>query len=199
MIWNRLKNMKRSRRNITATLLSLYAAIFIFIGVNRATEDIVTFPGETVAQTSPEELAALTGFTQVNARGDFILEVVSAENYSVTYAPPEGDQGNLEARVENGVLLLTGSNNQRNNNRVRIGMPNLEDLTAMFNPEVSVSGFNQDALVLSFMNIHSVTLDSITLDRLEIDARFVDEITMNETNANSEMLDLRAGSTTITR
>lgn len=193
--------MKRSRRYIAATLVATYASIFVFMGVNRATEGMVTFSDDIRARTSPEELANLRDFNEIDSRGDFILEVVQSPEYSITYTPPPDDFGNFEARVVGGTLILEGFDNRRRDSSgsVRVGMPVLDSMDATLNPEVHISGYEQDEMALEFTSIVSVFLQEITVDRLEIESKFVREISLDGVEANREVLDLTGGQTRILR
>jgi hypothetical protein len=200
MIWNKISEMRKSRRYIVHTLLCFYGAIFVFVGVNRATESMGFFPEEEIPRTPAEVLASLSDFSSIESSGDFILEIVQAPQYSVDYLPPPDEQGSFEARVENGQLILKGYNNRRENQsgRVRVAMPVLITLTAVMNPQVLISGYQQNGLTLNLRYHGMVILADNTLEQLEINAAFVREISLENTVTSSEALALN-GQTRIIR
>jgi len=200
MTFPRFSTMKKSRRLLAVTFLCIYCAIFLFVGVNRATEHMGYFPEHEMVRTSDADLAALRDFSRIESHGDFNLEVVQGPVFSVTYDPPSGEPANFEAEVANGLLIMKGWGNRREqgNGVVRIEMPDLQAVHSDFHPQLSISGFDGEALTLNLSMHRSVRLTRNHFGRLDIKAGFIDDLSLAGTSADSEHLEI-GGQVSITR
>src|SRR5262245_42332379 len=99
-------DVKRSERLIRNTILVLAGVAVLHVGVSRlyAGDDQTA----SVERTSAAELARLRDFTSIEAEGDFSLEVVRGEDYTVDFTPTSVSDGRFYAAVRDGTLLLGG-------------------------------------------------------------------------------------------
>lgn len=137
--------MKQSKRLLIGTILGLYGVMMIHTALSRVFVDETQDGPVELRRTSAEQLATLRDFDEVDAQGDFSLELVQQANYSVEVIRAADAPGELVARVTSGVLQLRGYGNPASV-RVRIGTPQLEDLETDFAPLLSISGFTSDSL-----------------------------------------------------
>src|SRR5690606_14648709 len=96
------------------------------------------------------ELAALRDFDAITVRGDFMLEIASGPQYTVSYAPLPGNRGFLRASVADGRLNLVGYGNRTINTAgaVRITMPALTSVDAESLYSLAIRDFDSDTLSL---------------------------------------------------
>lgn len=137
--------MKKSKRLLLRTVAALYCMTGLYVGASRAFMEPVDSDPAAPRRTAIEQLASLRDFTRIDMESDFSVEVTQRADYSIELIGAADDRGDLMARVEAGVLQLRGYGHA-DGVLVRIGMPQLQQLTADFAPLISVSGFSGDAL-----------------------------------------------------
>ena len=193
--------MKKSRKMLLGTLLTAYAVIFVFVGVNRATENRDYLPADERVRTTQAELDSYTGYNRIVANGDYDLEVIRGDTWSVTYTPVDENRGALSATQTGQTLFLEGFGNRSDAGRgsVRVTLPALESLSADFHTLVTVDGFDQETLSITARNSRTLTLSGNVLDTLELDAIFLQEINYSGNTIDNEQLQISAGETFINR
>jgi hypothetical protein len=166
--------------------------IFILVGVNRATESRDYLPETQRVRTPQAALDAYANFNSIVTRGDFDLEIVQDETYSVTYQPLNETAGSLNTSQSGQTLSLEGFGNRNDTGRgkVTITLPALDELSAYFHTEVSVSGFSQDILQLAVRNGRTLVIAGNTLGTLEINADFLQEIRLEDNVIANEQLSI---------
>lgn len=137
--------MKPSRRLLVRTIGTLYALMVLHTAASRAFVEERDDGSFVPRRTSVEQLAALRDFDEIHVEADFSVEVVQQADYSVEIIGAVENRGDVLARVEGDSLWLYGYGSP-DGVRVRIGLPELQDLSTDFSPLLSVSGFRGDAL-----------------------------------------------------
>jgi hypothetical protein len=170
--------MKNSKRLLVGTVGALYALMALYVGANRlwALDDA----REPFApqRTSAAELAALRDFDEIEIESDFSVEVVQQAEYSIEAFGMAADNGDLLARVENGVLLVRGYGNP-DGARLRITMPELVKFDTGFSQEVSISGFSGEALEIQVSTGQTVELLDNDIEALQIRTFDVPEVRLD--------------------
>ncbi len=160
--------MKKSRKYLAATAIGIFVTIALMMLASRfyITQPIPYVP----ERTSAADLAQLANFTRITVSGDFSLEVTQLQDYSIDYAPLNDSQGNLQARVEDNTLIISGYGNRTENNAavVRIGVPVLDTLEVNYLPEIIVSNFNAPLLNIRLLAFRSFTLQNSMLGNLDL-------------------------------
>jgi hypothetical protein len=118
--------MNSARRGIRNTMLALYGVAFVYVGVNRLHAAVVDadtprwlratlslgLDGYTTARRTPAPGEAadwvFRDFTRLDVSGDFILEIVGAAEYKVSFPAADGTARRLRARRKGEQLWLQG-------------------------------------------------------------------------------------------
>jgi hypothetical protein len=160
--------MKKSTKYLTATALGLLVTIALMLLASRfyMAESIPYVP----ARTSAADLAQLANFTRITVSGDFSLEVSQRQDYSIDYTPLNERKGELEARVEDNTLIISGFGNRTDNNAatLRIGVPVLDTLEVNDLPEIIVSNFNAPLMNIRLLAFRTFTLQNSVLGNLDL-------------------------------
>ncbi len=172
--------MKTSRRLLFGTFAVLLATPPVLVAYGR-------FGGNAFRElpaperTTPAELAALRDFTVINANGDFALEIVRADTYSIDYTPLSPERGNFSASVEDGTLSIEGFNNRTEfmMGTVRIGLPALAALESGYVPTIAVRGFDGDTLDLNVAFTEELVLANNRYATLNMELQRAGLVTMN--------------------
>ena len=188
--------MKKSRRYLRATILTLLAIQVLYVGLNRLYA--VTTPAPAPARTPVADLAALRNFTAIEVRGDFNLELMQQSDYALEYVPLSAAHGEFSAKVEADTLILSGFGNRSavNTALVRIGLPALRRLDVSFSPAVTLLNFSGDRLDLQLTAIEVVTLKDNNIEHLRMKALGVREVNLDEDSFRRSKLHI-AGETSI--
>lgn len=130
--------MKRSRRLLLGTFLALLGAPVLLVAYSRISGEGVLSELPAPERVSPEALAALRDFDAIEVRGDFALDVSSAADYAVEYAPLPQQRSFFRASVNDRTLTIEsyGNRTETGVGTVRIALPELgridaESLTAL--------------------------------------------------------------------
>lgn len=178
--------MKTSRRLLYGTFAVLLAAPVVLVAYSRFTGSGPTDlpPPE---RTAPAELAALRDFTAIDVSGDFALEVVRADTWSIAYTPLAENRGNFTASVQEGTLVVEGFGNRTENAnaRVRIGMPDLDALEAGYLPAITIRDFEGDALELNIGVAEELVLEDNRFDVLQAELTRVGLVSMRGNTVGS--------------
>lgn len=193
--------MKTSRKQLLGTLLAAYAVVFLFVGVNRATGSRDYLPPDEQVRVTPAQLDSYTDFTRIVASGDFDLVVVRGDDWMVDYQPPGDGSGGFSATQAEQTLFLEGFGNRRESGRgrVTVSLPVLDELTAEFHTEVSVSDFDQRDMIITARNMRTLTLSGNTLDTIGLNIFFLREIRMVGNSIANEQLSISSSETLINR
>jgi hypothetical protein len=162
--------MKTSRRLLFGTLLVILAAPVAVVAFSRVSgTGMRELP--TPERTSPSELAALRDYAAIEISGDFSLEIVQADTYSITYTPLQDNRGNFTASVQDGILHVEGFGNRTEfaNGSVRIGLPDLDRLEAGFVREIAIRNFAGDTLEVKIDFSEELVLDNNRMDVLQLE------------------------------
>jgi hypothetical protein len=162
--------MKTSRRLLFGTFLVILAApvaLVAFSRVNGTGMRELPVP----ERTPPAELAALRDFAAINIAGDFRLEIVQADTYSIAYTPLQDNRGNFTASVIDGTLTVEGFGNRTEfaQGSVRIGLPDLDALEAGYVTMIAIRNFTGDTLDVSVDFTEELVLENNRLDSLQLD------------------------------
>lgn len=163
--------MKSSRRLLLGTFVAMLVAPVALIAYSRFSDQPYAVP-PVPERTSAGELAALRDFTKIAVTGDFELDVVRGDTWSVTYTPLASDRGNFTASVEDGTLTLEGFDNrtESSSGTVRITLPDLDALQASFvpSPRIAIRNFNGDTLELDVDFTQQLVLENNQFDSLDL-------------------------------
>ena len=170
--------MKKSRKYLAVTAIGIFASIVLVTIASRVymTEEIPYVP----ARTSDAELAQLANYTRISVSGDFSLEVTQLQDYSIDYMPLNETEGELQARVENDTLIITGFGNRTDSNTalVRIGVPVLDTLEINYLPDSSVSNFNAPLMNIRLLAFRNFTMQNNVLGNLDLSAQGAGDINL---------------------
>ena len=183
--------MKKTKKYVLRTLVTLHVSIVLFIGVSRAFEDV---SGEyTPERTSAQVLATLGDFNSIQISGYLDLEIVQQSEYQIDYSPLIATAARFSASVEDGLLTIRGhgSNQLVERGRVRIGLPSLASLNASNVPTLSINELTQDSLSLTTDNVRAITLSNVQLDSLQLNAARIDRIDLRDAELNSRTITIR--------
>ena len=167
--------MKTSRRLLLGTFLTLLALPVVLVAYSRVAGDSSTGDRPLPERTPPAALAALRDFTAIDIRGDVDLEVSSAPDYSIVYSPLSERRGNLEARVENGTLIIEAFGNRTETTAasLQIGMPELARLDGEYLATVTVRNFDSATLELRFNVASAVLIENNRIASLQAELGYV--------------------------
>lgn len=164
--------MKTSRRLLFGTLLVILATPVAVVAYSRVSgTGMRELP--VPERTPPAELAALRDFTAIDVSGDFSLEIVQADTYSIAYTPLQDNRGDFTASVQDGVLHVEGFGNRTEfaNGSVRIGLPDLDMLDAGYVPEIAIRNFDGDTLAVNINFSEELVLENNRMDVLQLDVQ----------------------------
>ncbi|MEY4641307.1 MAG: hypothetical protein RLZZ227_1301 [Pseudomonadota bacterium] len=140
--------MKRSRRFLLGTFLALLVAPVLLVAYARISGEGSLRELPAPERMTPEELAALRDFDQIEVRGDFVLEVVSAADYAVEYATLPQQRSFFRARVDDRTLTIESFGNRMETGVgvVRVALPELSRIDAQSLAGLTVRNFANDSL-----------------------------------------------------
>ena len=185
--------MKKSRRLIRNTILTLGGVMVLYVGVNRlyaVDESAKPFQG-----TSAAELALLRDFSVIEASGDLSVEVVQQADYSVTYTPAGEPQRLVAIKRDNTLVLHAVS--RLPPTHVKVGMPSLAMLVAHETPALTISGFDGATLSLRLTGKPQVKLQNNSVRLWRVFASDSSELIFDKASLDAGKLDL-AGRATVT-
>lgn len=153
--------MKTSKRLLFGTFAVMLAAPVAIVAFSRFSGRGYHEPAPPERST-PAEIAALRDFSSVDINGDFSVEIVRSDSYSVEYTPLQDNRGNFTATVRDGMLEIIGFDNRTEfaMGTVRIGMPDLEAIEVGFLPELSVSGFDGNRLNANINYVERLVIEN---------------------------------------
>jgi len=159
--------MKNSRKYFVAVAIAILAGVALLLWYK--TESTPTVP----VRTSPAALAELANYTRISVQGDFELEVSQLQDYSIDYLPLNARQGDLQARVENDTLIITGFGNRTavDTAVLRIGVPVLDTLEVNDVPRASVSNFTAPLMNIRLAGVDAFTFQNNVLGSLNLEGR----------------------------
>jgi len=169
--------MKKSKKYLIRSLLTMHGAVVLFVGISSAFED-----GNTEfnpARTSAEVLATLENFDTIQTRGNLELVITRQDQFQISYSPQSSILGTFSASLEGNTLIIEGHNNGNSvegRGRLEIGMPALTLLNAVRTPTISLSGFDQDVLNMDIDNVRSISINQSNLNSIQLEARTLDEL-----------------------
>jgi len=163
--------MKTSKRLLFGTFAVLLAAPVVLVAYSRvSSQPYAELP--VPERTPAAELARLRDFTEIDVNGDFELEIVRGNTWSVDYTPLSPERGNFNASVENGLLTIGGFGNrtQTASSRVRITLPGLEAVHARYvpSPGIAIRNFDGNALDVSVDFTEGLVLENNRYDSLDL-------------------------------
>jgi hypothetical protein len=163
--------MKKSRKNLVFSAIGIFASIALVILLSRI--DVAEFVPDVPTRTPPEELAQLANYTHISVQGDFDLEITQIQDYSIEYTPLSATQGELQARVENDTLIITGFGNRTGTDSaaLRIGVPVLDTLEVNYVPQITVSNFMAPLMNVRLLSFGTFTLQNNVLGNLSLEAQ----------------------------
>jgi hypothetical protein len=163
--------MKKSRKYFAATAIGIFAAIALMTLLSRIY--MTEFAAYVPPRTTPEELAQLANYTRISVQGDFELEVTQVQDYTIEYTPLSEALGELQARVENDTLIVTGFGNRTDTDAavLRIGVPVLDTLEVSYLPEITVSNFTAPLMNIRLLTFQTFTLQNNVLGNLNLESR----------------------------
>jgi hypothetical protein len=162
--------MKTSRRLLFGTFVVLLAAPVVLVAFSRMSgTGLRELPPPE--RTPAAELATLRDFTRIDVSGDFELEVLRANSWTIDYTPLSAGRGNFKATVVDGTLTIEGFGNRSELARgvVRIGMPALEALHGGFIQALAISNFDGAALEVNIEFTEQLELENNRLGTLQVD------------------------------
>lgn len=177
--------MKTSRRLLFGTFAVLLAAPVVLVAYGRISGAGILYELPAPERPTAAELAALRDFDTITVRGDFMLEIASAPDYSISYAPLTGNRGFLRASVADGTLNLLGYGNRTATTAgtVRITMPALADIDAESLYSLAVRDFDSDMLSLRATGVQQLALENNRIGTLDMEM----QATFNVTMRNNEI------------
>jgi hypothetical protein len=161
--------MKKSRKYFVATAVGIFAAITLAVLLGRI---YMTESVPEPARTTPAELAQLANYTRISIQGDFALEIIQVDDYSIEYVPLNDTRGELEARVDNDTLVVTGFGNRTDTEAavLRIGLPVLDTLEVINLPQITVSNFTAPLMNIRLLDFQTFTLQNSVLGNLNLES-----------------------------
>jgi hypothetical protein len=190
--------MKTSRRLLLGTFLALLAVPVILVAFSRISGRGSLSELPALESVTREQLAALRDFDEIEVRGDFALEVVSAPDYAVEYTPVPQQRGFFRASVNEGILTIEsyGNRTELAVGTVRIALPALRRIDAESLAGLTVRDFASDSLeIRAFAADDLVIADNrIGVLRMETQVRSIEF--RGNTIGNSEVRTLGTRITT---
>jgi hypothetical protein len=170
--------MNQGKRYVRNSVLALYGAGVVFVGLNRLyastldtqtpqwlrgslTLGLTEIPKrEPPPQLSSADLAALHDFSRLNVGGDFEVEIVGAAQYKVTFTPPPGSNAKIRARQRDDELSLHASDDQEAGGKgvLRIEMPTLERLDVQDASQLTLRGLQAEEVTVNLHNVAAARL-----------------------------------------
>jgi hypothetical protein len=170
----RVGTTKTSRKYLGGTLAGIGLFIVLIVLYSRFVP-LPQAPAEARAP-APEELAALRDFSRIVARGDFVLAVEQADEFSVVYTEGDG-YGFLRVEQFGDTLTIEGFGHAGNQSGVlSISMPLVTALELESLQEVSVSGFNVELLEIDASNHERLRFEDNQFGTLSLEASGVREL-----------------------
>ncbi len=164
--------MNQGIRYLRNTVFGLYGATALFVGLNRLyastpaqtpqwlrstmTLGLTTHEEpEPVPAMQPEDLAALRNFSRIRVSGDFIVEIVGASTYKVSFTPAAGGKAEIHARQVEDLLSLRAADDDEEGGKgvLRIEMPMLVRLSAQDVSELTLRGLQAEEVSVSLHNV----------------------------------------------
>lgn len=188
-------SMKPSKKYVGGTLAVIGVLIAMMVLYSRFAP-LPETPADSRVPAS-EELAALRDFTRIVARGDFVLAVDYADEFSVVYTPGAGN-GYLRVEQQGDTLTAEGFGHRGNLSGVlRISMPMVTALELELLQEVSVTGFSADLLEINASQHERLRLEANRLGTLSLDATGVRELELIGNTIGAREFLLRTNDTRI--
>jgi hypothetical protein len=158
--------MKQSKRYLAGIGIFVIAAVMTLAMRFYMIESTAYVP----ARTTTAELEQLANFTRIRAEGDFSLELIQVQDYSIEYMPLNANQGELAARVEDDTLIVEGFGNRTDTNAavLRIGVPVLDTLEVLNVPEITVSSFMSPVMNIQLNTFATFTLRDSVIGNLDL-------------------------------
>jgi hypothetical protein len=177
-----------ARRDIRNTMLVLYGAAALYVGMNRLHAAVDTDTPRwlrsaltlglqaytTVRPASARAEAArdrvFRDFTRVNASGDFTLEIVGAAAYNVSFSAAEGRAPRLRARRRDDQLWLEedGGGDAAAGLTVRIETPAVTQVVAAGLRGLTLRGLTAQAIDVNLQDVAAVRLEQNAVMRWQL-------------------------------
>ena len=163
-----------------------------FVNWGKGTTEFFQFSvgrgGEKGSGTTATEVRGLRGFTKVDTGGVFQVEIVVQSDFSVEVEADDNLLQYIKTDVSGGELEISLDKRVRSNNplRVRIGMPNIEELEASGASKVWVKNVKNALLSVEASGASKVEISGETADlRADISgASQVNAAELRSVNAN---------------
>ncbi|MDY6982033.1 MAG: DUF2807 domain-containing protein [Pseudomonadota bacterium] len=174
--------MKTSRRLLFGTFAVLLAAPVVLVAYGRISGAGIMYELPAPERPTAGDLATLRDFDRIEVRGDFMLEIVSGAQYSVSYTPLPGSRGFLRASVADGNLRLAGYGNRSETTAgsVRITMPALTNLVAESLSSLVIRDFDSDTLSLRATGLQQLALENNRIGTLDMEMQATFNVTMRD-------------------
>jgi hypothetical protein len=167
--------MNTGKRYLRNTLFALYGGVALFIGLNKLYGSMVAADAPGVSRTtwlgltaharpqprptlSDADLASLRAFTRLNIEGDFVVEIVGADAYKVTFTAADGRSGKLRAWQGDEVLRLEAAAESSGTGVLRIETPQIRSIFVQDARQLTLRGLRADSVNIVAINVAAARL-----------------------------------------